>query len=115
MLIGIGIVMIIITAAVVVVLRKRLGAEEDLPKDFSAGGMPPGMPDMGAQPTTAMPDMSAQPAQSSAPVAVEPVAAMPDMNAQPAATQPVEAGDLRTGGCACGRRGRANGGQPVDR
>ena len=85
MLIGIGIVMIIITAAVVVVLRKRMGEEEDLPKDFSAGGMPPGMPNMSAQPTTAMPDMNAQPAQSYAPVAVEPVAAMPDMNAQPVA------------------------------
>ena len=75
---------IVITALVVVVLRKRIAKEEDVPKDFAAGGMPPGMPDMSAQP--GMPDMSAQPASVTSEPVVEPVAVQPVV--EPLAAQP---------------------------
>jgi hypothetical protein len=120
MLIGIGLVMIIITAAVVVVLRKRMAEGEEVVKDFDAGGLPVGMPDMSAQPagttssmetvqtyaaTTPMPDMSAQPVATqavddsalSALVEPEPVQAVaetvvasPEPVAAPAAEAPAE-------------------------
>ena len=95
LLVGIGLVMIIITAAVVVILRKRMAEDDEVVKDFSAGGLPVGMPDMSAQPadtttsmetvqnyaaTTAMPDMNAQPVQAVA----EPVVASPEPVAAPA-------------------------------
>ena len=82
MLIAIGVIMILITAAVVVVLRKRMASDEDVPKDFAAGGMPPGVPDTGAQP--GMPDMSAQPASMTSEPVVEPAAAQPEPVAAPA-------------------------------
>ena len=89
MLIGIGLVMIIITAAVVVVLRKRMAEEEAPAKDFSAGGLPPGMPNMSAQPAGTTSSMeTVQTYAATTP--------MPDMNAQPTATQPVGDSALST-------------------
>ena len=93
--------MIIITAAVVVILRKRMAEDDEVVKDFTAGDLPVGMPDMNAQPadttssmetaqtyaaTTPMPDMSAQPVQAVA----EPVVASPEPVAAPAVAAPAE-------------------------
>ena len=82
LLIGIGLAMIAITAAVVVVLRKRMAdGDEGAAKDFGATELPGGMPDMSAQPAQsygataiAMPDMTAQPVATPAVVEPEPVA-----------------------------------------
>ena len=51
LLVGIGLATIAITAAVVVVLRKRMAdGDEGAAKDFGATELPGGMPDMSAQP-----------------------------------------------------------------
>ena len=84
LLIGIGIVMILITAGVVVVLRKRMAEGETPAKDFSASGLPSGTPDMSAQPTTPMPDMTAQPTAVQA--VAEPLVASAEPVAPPAET-----------------------------
>ena len=73
--------MIIITAAVVVILRKRMGDGDEVAKDFS-------MPDMNAQPATAMPDMSAQPAATT--YQTEPMQTYAPAVAEPVTTQPVD-------------------------
>ena len=75
--------MIIITAAVVVILRKRMAEDDEVVKDFSAGGLPVGMPDMTAQPAdTTNPLETVQTYAAATP--------MPDMSAQPTATQPMD-------------------------